>query len=239
MHQFLVYLLRTQRLPYLILLFLSTVFAVGLLYYRVHISQHMTYFFLLWNLFLAAIPLGISTIAVYWAHLGKYKLLIFCALGAWLLFFPNSPYILTDLFHLKTRSGSPLWFDLGLLLTFAWTGLMMGMISLIDVQQIVKKYFGNIISEFFSITVLCLCAFGIYLGRFQRWNSWDLFTQPGGLLNDISERVVDPAQDPRMLGMTLLFSGFLLLGYYTLRMLVRADRSLETSIPVNSKKPER
>ncbi|MBI3260510.1 MAG: DUF1361 domain-containing protein, partial [Ignavibacteriae bacterium] len=77
--------------------------------------------FLNWNLFLAFVPWALSTIAIIKPKLQTSKYSILILLSIWLLFFPNSPYILTDLFHLRVRPSIPIWFDLILILFFAWT----------------------------------------------------------------------------------------------------------------------
>jgi uncharacterized membrane protein len=101
------------------------------------------------------------------------------AAGLWLIFFPNAPYILTDLLHLAhPRPDVPLWFDVLLLLWFAWTGLSLGMVSLVMMQDIVRREFGRLTGWVFVGSVGLLGALGIYIGRFLRWNSWDLIFAP-------------------------------------------------------------
>ena len=136
-------------------------------------------------------------------------------MGLWLLFFPNSPYILTDLFHLATRSGMPKWFDLLMLLSFAWTGLVMGIFSLMDIQSVVTRRYSEILAWFCSVVFIVLGSFGIYLGRYLRWNSWDIVTTPQPLIRDIYHIVVDPLNHPGTVGITLVFSAFLTLVYMT------------------------
>ena len=123
--------------------------------------------------------------------------------GVWLLFFPNAPYILTDLFHLHQRAGVPVWFDLILILSYAWTGLWAGMISLRTIQEeLIQKTFKKG-SFLVIITLLFITGFGIYLGRFLRFNSWDLIQEPGTLVKSIAERFIHPFQHPRTWGVTL------------------------------------
>src|SRR6187549_2506963 len=91
-----------KRLQYAFLLALSMTFSMLLLAYRVHFSDTITYVFLSWNLFLACVPFVISSYIVIKAEdLSKWRL--FALMMAWLVFFPNAPYIITDLFHLDQR----------------------------------------------------------------------------------------------------------------------------------------
>ena len=136
------------------------------------------YRFLLTNLFLACIPLFLSTalrIAHYWKLPSPIQ---FGVAGLWLLFLPNAPYILTDILHLTRASHAPAWYDLALLLSCAGTGLLVGYLSLIDVQTIAARRVGQTWSWIFALVSLVLSGFAIYLGRFLRWNSWDVLIDP-------------------------------------------------------------
>ena len=177
------------------------------------------YGFLCWNLFLAWIPWlagqafrtsSRRRAAAAW-QLGW--------LGLWLLFLPNAPYILTDLLHLASRPPVPLWFDLALLLSCAGTGLLLGYSSLLEVQAAVEERFGRVMGWAVAAGSLFLSGFGIYLGRFRRWNSWQALTDPAGIFGDISDRLLDPMSYPRTYGVTMVFGGGLLLGYAALRLL--------------------
>ena len=195
-----------------ILLFCLTGLAVTLLIFRFYWSDSLTYWSLTWNLFLAWVPLLISkTIRANEKRLTTVALIP--VIGLWLLFFPNAPYILTDLFHLETRGGMPKWFDLLMVLTFAWTGLILGFASLMDIQQVVTNRYSRFTGWTISILSIIICSFGIYLGRYMRWNSWDIVTSPESLARDIYHIVINPVSHPRTVGMTLVFSAFLILVY--------------------------
>src|SRR5450432_2324487 len=121
-----------------IVLLISSAFATGLEFLRIYLSGHNNYFYFIWNLFLAWVPYAISMYLPLSYHLIKSKLLIWVLILIFFLFWPNSPYILTDLLHLKEKQNIPLWFDLGLILSFAWTGLMLGFISLLEIQNFIR-----------------------------------------------------------------------------------------------------
>lgn len=172
--------------------------------------------FLAWNLVLAAVPLVASS-ALVRLDARRARPLALAAVGAvWLAFLPNAPYLLTDLVHLKTRPPVPFWFDLGLLLSAAGVGLLSGYVSLADVQGVVARRWGAARAWAGSIGALFLSAFGIYLGRDLRWNSWNVLAAPGRLAADIARVVLDPAGYPNGPVMTLVFGGMLTLGYVTL-----------------------
>lgn len=177
------------------------------------------YLFLNWNLFLAFIPWAASTIIMIRPDLHKAKPILFALLAVWLLFFPNAPYILTDLFHLHTKSKAPIWFDLGLVLCFAWTGLTFGLISLMDIEELLAKNFKWFTIKCIISSLLFIASFGIYLGRYLRWNSWDILDEPLRLMYDIGDRIVDPFSYPRTWGMTLLFGVLLNMMYWTIKLI--------------------
>jgi uncharacterized membrane protein len=199
----------------LLLLVVSLAFSLLLLAARFWYSGRNDYGFLVWNLFLAFIPFAISSLLIW---LGKEARLIVLLpfLALWLLFFPNAPYILTDLFHLSPKAAVPLWYDLMLILSFAWNGLMLGFISLADLQRFLERRFNAVAAWVFVLLSLLLGSFGVYLGRFLRWNSWDLLTRPEELLMDVLARFVNPLAFPRTWGMTLILTVFLTLSYLML-----------------------
>src|SRR5262249_22497374 len=103
----------------------------------------------------------------------------------WLVFFPNAPYLITDIIHLRPRAYAPFWFDLIVLVAFAWTGFILGLVSLVLMQEVIRSFAGGLVSWLFAFIALALSSFGIYLGRFLRWNSWDLLLNPFALLGEI------------------------------------------------------
>ncbi|RSK49034.1 DUF1361 domain-containing protein [Hymenobacter rigui] len=211
-----------QRLYLLLLLGASLALSVVLIVFRVFLVHKITFVFLLWNLFLALIPFGLSTMLGLSA--GRLKARVLLPVGVvWLLFFPNAPYILTDLFHLEPRAGVPYWYDLALILSCAWNGLMLGYASLTDMQQLVTRRLGWAAGWGFATVALLLSSFGVYLGRYLRFNSWDILTNPASLFYDIVSRLLHPASHRGTWGVTLLYGVFLLLGYATVRLLGRMD----------------
>lgn len=192
-----------------------SLFCFSLSLFRVYYTQSAAYIFLNWNLFLAFVPWVLSTLFVLYPRLQKSKWRLGFMTLTWVLFFPNAPYILTDLFHLSLHSTMPIWFDLVLILSFAWTGLLFGMMSLSDIQNMLSNQLRPVFVKTFTIFFLFTSAFGIYIGRYLRWNSWDVLRDPSGLFTDIFHRIAHPIDHPRTWGMTITLGIFLNIVYWT------------------------
>ncbi len=204
-----------------------TCFCTGLFLFRFLYSKTTVYQFLIWNLFLASIPYIFSAILMTRQKYQQNKLTVIFVLFSWLLFFPNAPYILTDLFHLRDIKSMPVWYDLLMLLFYSWTGIMFGFLSLMHVEIILKRFFNERFITFLIIFLFFLAGFGIYIGRYLRWNSWDIFKNPGTILNDIVVRALSPLQHPAMWGMTFIMGVFLFLVYYSLRFFKTREYQLQ------------
>lgn len=194
---------------------LSTGLAMSIFIVRVFISHSFViYRNLVWNLFLAWVPYLFSLLAA-WLHRGQPRRwwLLLIPGAIWLAFFPNAPYIVTDFLHLEARPRIPLWYDILLLATFSWTGIFLAIASLRTMQWLVRRFLGAIAGWLFVTAALALSGLGIYLGRFQRWNSWDLLLHPEKILTDIAVRLANPFDNLRFIGFTLIFTAFLLVCY--------------------------
>lgn len=171
---------------------------------------------LVWNLFLAWIPFILAYLAYIfsWRKWLLYLILpIFAFL--WLIFFPNAPYILTDLQHLNEQfSNVPLWYDVILLVWFSWTGMLLGIVSLNLMQEIVKRQFGRWSGWIFVFVVAGLSSAGIYIGRFIRLNSWDILQDPTGTAKSVWDWLQDPSL--RSFGFIVLYTLFFLFAYLTI-----------------------
>lgn len=200
---------------------ISSMLCLLLLIVRIQWSGSIFYVFLVWNLFLAWIPFLCAFLLAEAKAGARSKYMLAALFGVWLLFFPNSPYIVTDLFHFRQKLGIPLWFDLVLILSFAWNGLLLGFASLFEVQRFLKFYFNAGRVNAFIVFLMILCSFGIYLGRYPRWNSWDIISNPVALSGDIINMLLHPLENTRMIGVTFFFSLFLIASYWTLGALIR------------------
>ena len=169
------------------------------------------YFIMLtWNLFLAWFPLGIVLVLRDLRLSGFHnKWLLVSGLGVWLAFLPNAPYIITDLYHIKNIDQPLLWFDTMAIFLFALTGLLTGLYSILIVHRMIRPLLGIWLTWGFILSSQILSGFGIYLGRFGRWNSWDVLTKPSSLLLAIARAY----QDHLSVKLTLGY-GFVLIVLY-------------------------
>jgi uncharacterized membrane protein len=215
-----------RRLAVLAALAVLSAIVVGLVAFRVIYTRTLDNAGLVWNLLLAWIPLGLALL-LYDRHLRRAGLATLAGLGLlWLLFFPNAPYILTDFKHLAGSTGERFWYDGVLIATAATTGLLLGFVSLYLLQAIVRRGVGVRCAWVFVFASLGLGSFGVYLGRVLRWNSWDVFVRPGSLAANLTHALVDPLAHPRPIGITLLFTSFLVAGYLLFYSLARATSLL-------------
>ncbi len=177
-------------------------------------GQHL---FLVWNLFLAWIPLLLALRIESMHEREALRGWRFWGLAAaWLLFFPNAPYIFTDLIHLKPLAKPRWWTDMILILLFAITGLVLAFLALHRMHRVVAARRGWVLGWMFVVAVAFLSGFGVYLGRFERWNSWDVISNPFGLMADSLN-----ALHLRSAKFTILFGLFLATAYTLLYSLTR------------------
>jgi len=189
-------------------LFMLIAFNFGLLAIRMFATDSLFYGFLAWNLILAAVPMIVSNWLLENPKACKNKMLYFLS-AIWLLFLPNAPYIITDFLHFKHSTGMPEWFDLLLLMSFSWSGIALGFLSITGMHHIWQTRFGFKTGWIFIISCCLLSGFGIYLGRFLRYNSWDIISNPFELITDIPLLLCQL----RTIGFSLGYGIFLLLSY--------------------------
>lgn len=153
-------------------IFVSSLFSLFLLIYK------ETYNFMIWNLLLALIPLLISGFLIIIESKVKPKFLLIPIFILWLLFLPNSPYMITDFLHLsylcKWDKNTNLY-NVVTLFSGVWSGLLAGLFSTYQIHFLLKKYMKNFISWIVIFMIFILSGFGVYIGRFSRLNSWDVF----------------------------------------------------------------
>jgi len=204
------FLLRHSFYP----LALSTLMACGFLIFRILYSHTYNYSNLIWNLFLAWLPYLFSLFAFYFYHVDhkRWGLITFFVV-LWLVFFPNAPYIVTDFYYLDPRPPIPLWFDISLIAIFAFTGCFLAIASLRMIHLMIDKSLGKIIGWTFALFSLSLASLGVYLGRFGRYNSWDILLDPRSLIKELVSNLLNPLDNLGFLGFTIMFTSILFVFY--------------------------
>lgn len=183
-----------------IILFIGTV--IGMKYAvstRLPDGGRPPYLFLIWNTFLAWIPIGLAIVLDLISLISSrtVKLGLYLPVGLlWLFFYPNAAYLITDLLHpfnqYPIAAGSKFWLEISFwdhLFTLFFVGLLglaLASVSLASVHHLVRRAWGGLIGWGFAVAVLLLSSFGIYLGRFIRWNSWDVLRHPGRILREMA-----------------------------------------------------
>jgi len=214
-----------ERLVVLAGLGVASALCLALELLREHRYGAYDFRFLIWNLILAWIPLLLALLVYDRYRRGRSLLVLAPALLLWLLFLPNAPYIVTDFVHLSAGSPAPLWLDGVEVSAFAWTGMLLGFVSLYLVHAVARHRLGAVPSWIGVLCVLGLVGVGVYLGRVKRWNSWDLLTQPGARLAQLHAHLGDPASLTRAVGISLAVTCLLAAAYlvFYVLMAVRLD----------------
>ena len=202
-------------------LLLASAFAIAMVAVRVVYTGSGDYQNMLWNLVLAWVPFVVA-LEIYDRHRrGAAAGRLALPAVVWLLFLPNAPYLMTDFKYLAELGGAPVWYDAMLLMTFAWLGLLLGFGSLYLMHAVAARVAGVAAGWVAVAGVLGLTAFGVYLGRFQRWNSWDVVRDPTGLAAQVWRGATDPLAYPHTLAVTFALGAFLTLGYLVLYSFLR------------------
>lgn len=198
----------------------SVLFTMVLLAVRIIKTNEWYYIFYVWNTFLAIVPLLFSRRLSYQSTINVKNSIYFIG---WLLFFPNAPYIITDLIHFNNdyEIGAIRWYDLLLVMSATWNGLILGLLSLMDIEKYISNFISTVGQTIFVFASMLLCGFGVYLGRFLRFNSWDILTKPYDLLHTSAHQALHPVANVKTWGFSLLFSVMLFIIYYTLKKLPR------------------
>lgn len=199
------------------LLFLFTFFCFILSIFRVWICDTYYYLFLIWNLFLAGIPYVISSLALKVNPQKRKGWLIIPIVALWLLFFPNAPYILTDLLHIKGKSQMPGWYDLILTLSYGWTGLMYGYLSLVNIELLFPSNQSIIKKRAAIIVLLFISSIGVFMGRYLRWNSWDMVLYPKEIVAEVLPFFTNPFSHANEWMLIMILGLFLNMVYWSLR----------------------
>jgi len=191
---------------------LLSLFVLAMIVVRVLYTGSSDHTAIAWNLCLAWVPF---VLALWFSGRAKGGLTPGLAAIAllWLLFLPNAPYLVTDLKYVGYSNSVPVLFDVLLLSAAAWTGLLLGLASVLLMHAAGRRYVGAFRAWALVVAVLALSSFGIYLGRIQRWNTWDVVLRPGALFHAGWRGALHPLGHPRPIALTILFTFFLIAAY--------------------------
>jgi uncharacterized membrane protein len=202
---------------------------------RIKYTGQIGYIFLIWNLFLAWIPLGLSMLIYYLYFLPRSRMKSFtviCTGALWMVFYPNTHYMITDFIHLRHINFGLLgtgyamsyivWYDFLMFCLLIFTGVLVGFVSLFIIHRLLRKSYNAVTTWLLVIGILFLSSFGIYLGRFIRWNTWDIMMDPGGLVQSIWSSSLN-----FMLAFTMMFGMFLILIYLAFYSLILLNHKLK------------
>lgn len=200
---------RSPRGQFIIALIISSLVSGGLFAYAVGRDRSFTYSYLTWNLLLAWVPLLFSLRLMNVLRRKRWSSWEALAVSfLWLVFLPNSFYMISDLIHLQQVPRADILYDTLMFTSFVFTGVILGFSSLYLVHLQLRRRFTPSGAAFWVAVTLLICSIAIYLGRDLRWNTWDIVFNPGGVLFDIADRVQHPAAYPQM---SLVIGGFFVL----------------------------
>jgi uncharacterized membrane protein len=194
----------------LVALLISSLVSLGLFGYGAWRNHSLEFGYLIWNLFLAWLPLLFAVRLIKllrhkrwssWEGIG-WSLL-------WLVFLPNSFYMISDFIHLWEVRRVDVLYDALMFTSFIYTGVVLGFSSLYLIHLQLKRRLGGQAAAVWIAGMLFICSAAVYVGRDLRWNSWDILVNPGGLLFDISDRLIHPSAYPQMI--TTIITFFVLL----------------------------
>lgn len=186
---------------------LGSLLSVLLLLVRIVTTGNLFFSFMFWNLFLAWLPLlfalglRLNLTKKPWLHWQNIGLTLL-----WLGFLPNSFYMMSDLIHIQLSGEAWLMYDVGMLLSFVLNGMILGFMSIYIVHMRLLKRMSAAKAHIVIGLVFLASGFAIYLGRFLRWNTWDVIVNPTGILFDLSERVINPLNYTQTFVVTFVYA---------------------------------
>ncbi len=193
-------------------------FAVIINILRVFLFDSTAFLYILWNIILATIPFLISSILlIYTRKENMIKPFFIIGFILWLLFLPNAPYVITDFIHLGRIHSVPVMFDIFVLFSSALVSLLMGLYSLLHMERMLLLKYSKKITNILIVIIILITSFGIYLGRFLRFNSWDIFTSQSSLLSSIWKIFTQSNNYVNVYGYTVLFFAFIYISYISFK----------------------
>lgn len=201
----------SARNQFILALLFSSLVGTALFTFSALRSHSLDYGYLLWNLFLAWIPIVISTRLVHVLHRKLWSSweALFTSI-AWLIFLPNSFYMISDFIHLSSAANNNVLYYAVTFTSIIYSAVVIGFLSLYMVHIELKKRLADLDATLWIAAILLSCSLAIYIGRDLRWNSWSILTNPGGVIFDISNRLMHVSSYSQIISTAGVF--FVLLG---------------------------
>ena len=181
---------------------------------RIILFKDTHFLYILWNIFLAFIPFFISSFLL--SRTSKDTILrpLFVAgFIVWFIFLPNAPYVITDFIHLGRIHSVPVMYDAFLLFASAWVSLFFGLTSLVQMKKMLTLKFPQKITDIIILITILFTSFGVYLGRYLRFNSWDLFISHNSIITSVWKIFAQSNNYANVYGYTALFFVFIYTAY--------------------------
>ena len=206
-------------------LYVSSLASVLLYVISTHYYGAGPFWFLNWNLVLAWLPLGLVLLLKRYIKSNPWASWRGGILTTlWLIFLPNSFYLISDFIHLGFAGHGQTFYYVIMLFSYSFTGLMLGFTSVYILhQELLNRLKYNSAHTCIAL-VLLICSFAVYLGRYLRWNTWDIVLHPVGVVFDVSDRVINPVAHGQTFQVTAMFFILLSSTYFTLWHLAQAVR---------------
>ncbi len=199
----------------IILLTLAVVLNIS----RFFIFDNYVFIYIIWNIFLAFIPFLITSVLILYINKENIvKPIFIISFIIWILFLPNAPYVVTDLIHLGNFRKVPMMYDIFLLFSSAGVSLLMGLYSLFHMEKMLLLKFSKKITNIMIAFIILIASFGIYLGRFLRFNSWDFFISHKLLLSSVWDTFTLSNNNTNVFTYTLLFFFFIYMSYLSFKI---------------------
>ena len=187
------------------MILLVSIIAGGMSLVRFSLTEYDSYLWLNWNLFLALLPLVFAWLAIISKRFWFSVIMII----VWLGFLPNAPYVLTDFIHMSdVGPQSIIWYDAIMIFMYSIAGVAVWIVS---VKILRSRFHWPMWVVWF---IAFLTGFGVYIGRYIRFNTWDIIVQPRVVFETIGIIITQPNNHEPALGMTVVFTILLVTLYY-------------------------
>jgi len=188
----------------------ASLVSVGLFIVHSLNAHSIEYRYLAWNLCLAWIPL----VLVLWLEkILRQKLwsswMALFATVLFVIFLPNTFYMVTDLIHLQEVPQLDIVTDVVMFCSFVFTAFTLGLLSVYMLHKELNRRVKPLTGWLYVGGLLLTTSFAIYIGRDLRWNSWDIIVNPASILFEVSDHVIHPIAHPQVFATTLSFFVFI------------------------------